>query len=320
MKISELPPDEARRLRSLKSSGLLGLGPNHRFDILTRMAKRVFGVPVAIICLIDKDWVWLKSCDGIMIDEKQPRDSAFSAHTILQAKPLIVPDAQLDERFHDNPAVTGSIGARFYAGCRVRLPDGAVAGSLCLLGYQPRTFSQDDEDTLKDLAAIVEHEFAILDASTTDALTGLLNRRSMEALANYSLMFTHRRVTPMSLAFIDLDKFKLINDTWGHAEGDRALNVIADLMKTSFRENDLISRHGGDEFIIFFPDWTQQDTVIALNNLAKLVDEYNLTTGNTWNLEFSYGVVEYDEKVHLSFTDLIASADKQMYKMKCLRK
>ncbi|MDF7757828.1 GGDEF domain-containing protein, partial [Klebsiella pneumoniae] len=87
-----------------------------------------------------------------------------------------------------------------------------------------------------DLAAIVEDEFKVLDAATSDELTGLFNRRGFLTLAEYALLTAQRRHEPVSLAFVDLDRFKHINDTWGHEEGDRALIAIADLMKAAFRE------------------------------------------------------------------------------------
>ena len=78
------------------------------------------------------------------------------------------------------------------------------------------------------------------------------NRRGFLTLAEYALLTAQRRHEPVSLAFVDLDRFKHINDTWGHEEGDRALIAIADLMKSAFRESDILARQGGDEFIILF--------------------------------------------------------------------
>ncbi len=106
-----------------------------------------------------------------------PRDISFCAHTILQTDPLIVNDMQQDERFHDNPLVIEAPFIRFYAGYPVQLPDGATVGSFCLMDHQPRSFSAHEMQILSDLAAIVEDEFKVLDAATSDELTGLFNRR-----------------------------------------------------------------------------------------------------------------------------------------------
>lgn len=320
MKTPGYPPDEERRLRSLKASGILGSGQDERFDRLTRLAKRIFDVPVALISLVDEDSLWLKSCDGVTLSEHIPRNTSFCAHALLESEPMIIRDTYLDERFCDNPHVIGHPFVRFYAGCPILLPDGAVAGAFCLIDSQPRTFTDDERGVLKDLAAIVEDEFAVMDAATEDELTGLFNRRGISALAHYSLVATQRRAEPLSLAYIDLDNFKYINDTLGHAQGDKALEAIADLMTSSFRDTDLISRQGGDEFVIIFPDTSEQGAFIALQHLSEQVADYNRTSGKPWQLEFSVGIAEYNEQLHATPADLIHSADRQMYQMKLSRK
>ena len=176
MKIPATPYNEDERLRSLQESGLLDTGPSERFDRLTRLARRLFNTPVALVSLVDQERLWLKSCDGYSV-RQVPRDISFCAHAILKNEPLIITDALQDERFFDNPLVTGDAKIRFYAGCPVHLPDGATAGSFCIIDHEPREFGAEDVAMLKDLAAIVEDEFAVMNAATTDELTGLLNRR-----------------------------------------------------------------------------------------------------------------------------------------------
>lgn len=244
MKLAGLHPDEQRRLQSLRSSGLLNSGKEERFDRLTRLARSLYNLPVASISLVGEDLLHIKSCAGLDVDTV-PRDISFCAHTILQTDSLIVNDMQQDERFHDNPLVIEAPFIRFYAGYPVQLPDGATVGSFCLMDHQPRSFSAHEMQILSDLAAIVEDEFKVLDAATSDELTGLFNRRGFLTLAEYALLTAQRRHEPVSLAFVDLDRFKHINDTWGHEEGDRALIAIADLMKAAFRESDILARQGG---------------------------------------------------------------------------
>jgi GGDEF domain-containing protein len=121
------------------------------------------------------------------------------------------------------------------------------------MDHQPRSFSAHEIQILSDLAAIVEDEFKVLDAATSDELTGLFNRRGFLTLAEYALLTAQRRHEPMSLAFVDLDRFKHINDTWGHEEGDRALIAIADLMKAAFRESDILARQGAMSLLFCSP-------------------------------------------------------------------
>ncbi|MDS0513217.1 GAF domain-containing protein, partial [Klebsiella pneumoniae] len=206
MKLAGLHPDEQRRLQSLRSSGLLNSGKEERFDRLTRLARSLYNLPVASISLVGEDLLHIKSCAGLDVDTV-PRDISFCAHTILQTDPLIVNDMQQDERFHDNPLVIEAPFIRFYAGYPVQLPDGATVGSFCLMDHQPRSFSAHEMQILSDLAAIVEDEFKVLDAATSDELTGLFNRRGFLTLAEYALLTAQRRHEPVSLAFVDLDRF-----------------------------------------------------------------------------------------------------------------
>ncbi|MFP5487048.1 MAG: GAF domain-containing protein, partial [Acidimicrobiia bacterium] len=109
-------PDEALRLAALQGLAILDTPPEERFDRLTRLARRLFDVPVALVSLVDADRQWFKSCVGVGITES-PRDVSFCGHAIADRSPLVVEDALLDERFADNPFVTGEMGVRFYAGC-----------------------------------------------------------------------------------------------------------------------------------------------------------------------------------------------------------
>lgn len=196
MKLAGLHPDEQRRLQSLRSSGLLNSGKEERFDRLTRLARSLYN----LLRWRPSVWWGKISCIsspvlGLDVDTV-PRDISFCAHTILQTDPLIVNDMQQDERFHDNPLVIEAPFIRFYAGYPVQLPDGATVGSFCLMDHQPRSFSAHEMQILSDLAAIVEDEFKVLDAATSDELTGLFNRRGFLTLAEYALLTAQRRHEP----------------------------------------------------------------------------------------------------------------------------
>lgn len=315
MKIPAIPPDEEQRLASLNESGLLDGGSSVRLDRLTRLAKRMFDVPAALITLVDKDLLHFKSSDGFP-DASIPRKISFCGHAILRDAPLIVPDATRDERFEHNPLVTGEAHIRFYAGQPLRLPDGAVVGSFCLIDREPREFTPSDIDNLRDFALIAEDEFASISAASTDALTGLFNRRGFDSLAQFAIASARRRAVPLTLAWIDLDNFKEINDSWGHAEGDEALKALASVMTASLREADLRVRLGGDEFAIIFSDTHEQGAWIAMQHLVEQVDAWNQTSGKPWKLQFSWGISEFD---HNGSGDLLAwmkEADEKMYAMK----
>ena len=103
---------------------------------------------------------------------------------------------------------------------------------------------------LKDLASMVERELAAVQLATLDDLMGISNRMGFKVLAQHSLNLCIRQQFPVVLVFLDLDKFKPINDKFGHAEGDAVLISFARLMKKAFRNSDIFSRLGGDEFVI----------------------------------------------------------------------
>jgi phosphoribosyl 1,2-cyclic phosphodiesterase/DNA-binding response OmpR family regulator len=150
------PPDEPARLRTLHELGLLDTPPEERFDRLTRLARRVFDVPMALVTLVDAERQWFKSRAGVDVAET-PREAAFCAYAIHGDDAFVVPDAQLDARFADNPIVAGEPRIRFYAGHPVRIGPHRV-GTLCLGDHRPRDLSEVDRRTLEDLAALVEKE------------------------------------------------------------------------------------------------------------------------------------------------------------------
>lgn len=151
-----LPDDEATRLRALHDSGILDSPAEERFDRITRLARRVFDVPIALISLVDSQRQWFKSRQGIDAAET-PREISFCAHAIHDDRVFLVPDTLTDPRFADNPAVIGDPRVRFYAGRPVHV-DGRRVGTLCLVDRRPRELRDDDVRALDDLAILVEKE------------------------------------------------------------------------------------------------------------------------------------------------------------------
>jgi len=150
------PPDEAERLRALRARGILDTPPEERFDRITRLARRLFGVPAAMVTLVDADRQWFKSRMGTDVSET-PRDLSFCAHAIQQDEIFVVPDALADPRFADNPVVIGEPRVRFYAGRPVHV-DGRRVGTLCVVDSRPRQFGDEELKALDDLAVLVEKE------------------------------------------------------------------------------------------------------------------------------------------------------------------
>ena len=133
----QLPWDEQRRMTYLRALQILDTPPEERFDRVTRVAQTHFGVPIALLSLVDTNRQWFKSCQGLSASET-PRDVSFCGHAILQTDPLVIPDATADPRFADNPLVIGGPEIRFYAGWPLALDGGSALGTLCIIDSKPR--------------------------------------------------------------------------------------------------------------------------------------------------------------------------------------
>ena len=157
MQAPVIPQDEGRRLEALRRLDILDTPAEARFDRLTRIAQRHFGVRIALVSLVDADRLWFKSKQGLDACEAG-RDASFCGHAILADDTFTIPNAVEDPRFADNPLVTGGPGIRFYAGAPLHAPDGQRVGALCLIDPKPRTLSADDLAILRDLADGVEAE------------------------------------------------------------------------------------------------------------------------------------------------------------------
>ena len=309
------PENESTRIDTLRSLNILDTSPEERFDRLTRLAKRLFGVPIALVSLVDADRQWFKSVQGLEVSET-PRKTSLCGHAILGDDILMIRDATQDERFHDNPMVTAEPGIRFYAGIPLTVPNGSKLGTLCLIDREPRTLSDEDQALLRDLGRMAEQELAAVQLATMDELTLLTNRRGFKELALHVLNLCKRLNKPVCLLFFDLDLFKEINDQYGHAEGDRALRSFSQILKDTYRDSDVLGRLGGDEFVVLLSNADEKEGKEILNRLSQRLEAHNKVAGRGYDICYSAGIIQYDVAQHQSIEDLLEAADKLMYKQK----
>lgn len=262
------PDDEAERLEALQALRVLDTPAEERFDRVTRMARRLFDVPIALVSLVDADRQWFKSCIGLGSSETS-RDVSFCGHAILRDACFIVEDAQQDLRFADNPLVTGPPHVRFYAGWPLRAPGGARIGTLCLIDTRPRSFSATESDMLGDLAMLVERDLAADADATIDPLTGLSNRRGFEALAEPSLAFCAQLDLPVRLLTADIAALPLIEALHGREEAARAVGAVAEAMRQVFEDQHATSRLEDGLFVALMANPAPADAVEAVEQLQQ---------------------------------------------------
>lgn len=310
------PIDETARLMSLHSLRILDTAPEERFDRITRIGQRTFGVEFCLISLVDSARQWFKSRQGLNVCETS-REVSFCGHAILSEHLLIVPDATADERFADNPLVAGDPHIRFYAGAPIRSSEGHRIGTICVIDSKPRAFTEKDELMLLDLAGMVEDELRVSKQVSVDELTQVANRRGFFMVARHMLALCRRMGTAAQLLFFDLDGFKQINDEHGHAAGDAVLQQFAKGLLKSFRNADVVARLGGDEFVVLLTS-SASASDLAVDRLVSVLaaEEHALVRQLAW----SVGRIEYDPARHDSVERLLAEGDARMYEIKRQRR
>jgi len=149
-----------------------------------------------------------------------------------------------------------------------------------------------------------------------DELTGVYNRRGFMTIAHQHAKLALRTQDPWMIVFADVDGLKKINDTYGHAEGDQTLREVARLLKSTFRDSDVIARIGGDEFAVMAYAATETVAASFLNRLHNMVDTLNNTPGRKYKLSISLGLAHYDPDASHRVEEVLAQADAAMYQQK----
>jgi GAF domain-containing protein len=153
MLAAPIPDNDKERLAALRALLILDTPPEERFDKIVRFAATEFDMPIALLSLIDENRQWFKANVGLDACETS-RDISFCAHAILQPDIFVISDARADERFADNPIVTGEPYVIFYAGAPLTLASGFSVGTLCLIDHKPRELDATEMailSTLRDL-------------------------------------------------------------------------------------------------------------------------------------------------------------------------
>lgn len=227
MKAAPILANESERIKSLIELDILDTPAEILYDDLALLASKICETPIALVSLIDSDRQWFKAKVGLDAAET-PRDVSFCGHAIHQSEIFEVPDAYGDERFRDNPLVTGAPVVRFYAGAPLILPNGSGVGTLCVIDHKPRKLTASQRAAFSALARQVVFNFSerknheklqCRELELREALAGIqrANLHNTALLANMSegLIFQDQNGNiishnPAALRILDLTSDQLI--------------------------------------------------------------------------------------------------------------
>jgi diguanylate cyclase (GGDEF)-like protein len=319
----EKPANEMARMAELERYEILDTAPERSYDDLLAIAAAICNTPMGSVTLVAGDRQWFKSRLGLAAEETA-RDVAFCGHAILNPEDmLIVPDTLLDERFHDNPFVTGDPKIRFYAGAPLVM-NGQATGTFCVMDSKPRELTPFQKQAMISLsrqaAALLELRAALRDLrhhisertwyeqkleayqelleeqnaeltelSKTDALTGLPNRRAFRVALAAAISDSSSQGRPFCVALLDVDHFKLVNDLHGHPAGDRVLASIARALEAQRGNRGFVARSGGEEFVVLLPDTAIHAAELQCEFMRQAVQDM----GHGLPVTISIGVTQY---------------------------
>ncbi|MBU2886505.1 GAF domain-containing sensor histidine kinase [Gilvimarinus agarilyticus] len=202
---------EEERLNALYQYDILDTPTDHAFDELASLAANLFNAPIAVVNFIDRNRQWFKSEVGLGVRET-PLETSFCAHALLEQDLLVVPDTRCDSRFKNNPLVTGEPHLRFYAGALLRGVTGHALGTLCILDYQARDFTECERQTLRVLANQVmsqlEQRRLFLESEKARVELARLNHRLQgreRSNDQFLAMISHELRNPLSSLTMGLD-------------------------------------------------------------------------------------------------------------------
>lgn len=301
------PVDELLRLETLRNLKILDTDPEERFDRVTRLARRIFGTPIALVSLVDSDRQWFKSRQGLDA-EQTPRDVSFCGHAILNDDVMVVEDAHDDARFADNPLVMSDPSIRFYAGYPLNAPDGSKVGTLCIIDREPREMPDEDIALLQELGEMIEEELVAAEMMRNDAVTGLSNRGGFAMIAEHVLAMCARSKLPASLMLFHLTNYDCIDGAMGSEESDRAAIEMTQLLMATFRDSDIVGRIGEDTFAVLLAGAALDDVDNPAERFIARIKERNGRNAQ-YELEVQSYAVNYDYDSHKDVEGFIQAVE-----------
>lgn len=323
--------EESQRLQAVRQLELLDRPEEERFERITRLVRRHFHVSASSITLVDHSRQFSVAQEGLPSREA-PRSESVCSLVVADRSPLVITNLSENRRTKDFRLLIDRLKLLFYAGVPLWSAEGWPVGSLCICDHVPRRFSEMDLESLADFAAIVEEELSMTKINRSnrelveqvewlrmrafvDALTGAWNRGALFDLLNREVERSKRGGTDLSLAMLDIDFFKAVNDEYGHPTGDKVLQELVERVKTTVRAYDAVGRYGGEEFLIVFPETDSEQGAALGERIRKAVAEEPFDLGGQEKaITVSLGVATRAPEE--SVEDLISRADEAVYEAK----
>ncbi|WP_334187176.1 sensor domain-containing diguanylate cyclase [Noviherbaspirillum sp.] len=296
---------------------------------IRRIGERLFDVANCVIRLGNS--LPLPGSEGGLLSEIA---TSFCYSMPLVEQPVAVQDLRGDPLLSKHAFVANTPYFQFYAASPIRCKDGALIGSIVLLDYSPRSFGEDDQQALADLAGLVERELLFRSMNATqlelekknknlrrksliDPLIGTWNRGAIMRILAIEATRCDKAGAPLSLIVADLDHFKKINDTYGHPAGDAVLVKVASRLRSCIRPQEALGRYGGEEFLIVLPGSDAAAAMSVAERMRETIEaQPEVISGVTLKLTISAGVASTVTFPNATTEELISRADVALYAAK----
>jgi diguanylate cyclase (GGDEF)-like protein len=316
--VAALADTEAQRLEVIAELGLLGRLGDPVLTALTRLAQSVTGAEAAAVHVFDAHYQRRIAAAGAPLVD-HPAEGSMCRLVVQEGARIVTPDATADLRFAYSSFVTDPVApVRFYAAVPLRSGSGVTVGTLC--AFDTRSFELPEEqiERLEDIAEVARVHLELMriatqlgKAASLDPLTGAVNQVIFDDRVAHALARRRRRGTPVVVAVLDLDDFKALNDSHGHACGDAALKWVAGRLRDCVRSEDTVGRLGGDEFAVV-AEVADGHFDRLLRKLHRVAEDFEPM------LSVSIGTVIAND--HDDVASLLRRADQAMYADKLKRK